>query len=118
MTRLQQIAWQQSRQSPLLTEDVAALIGLSQEQQAQLKKLSDELAAATQEVERSERGTIRDSFNEKFLAVLTEEQQAQWKSLLGEPFDMPAPSFGGGAGGGRPGGGGNSERPQRPQRPE
>jgi len=132
MTRLQQIAWQQSRQSPLLSEEVAALIGLSEEQQTQLKSLSDELNAAMQDAERTERGAIRESYDEKFLAVLTEEQQTKWKSLLGEPFEMPAPSFGGGPGGGGPGGGpggarpggagpgggGNSERPQRPQRPE
>lgn len=107
MTRLQQINWQQSRESPLLTDEVAAFIALTDDQRTQLKGVSEELSAAMESAERSERRTIRETFNEKFLAVLTEEQQTQWTALLGEPFEMPAPTRGGG--------GSDSGRPQRPE---
>lgn len=112
MTRLQQISWQQSRESPLLTDEVAAIIALTDDQRTQLKGVSEELSAAMESAERSERGAIRDAFKEKYLAVLTEQQQTQWSALLGEPFEMPAPARGGQGGGP---GGGSSGRPQRPE---
>jgi Spy/CpxP family protein refolding chaperone len=115
MTRLQQINWQQTGPSALTTADAAEKLGLSEEQQQKLAELSDQRDAAIRDASREERQAVRDSYDEQFLAVLTEEQQTQWKSLLGESFEMPAPTRGGGRGGA---GGGDSERPQRPQRPE
>jgi Spy/CpxP family protein refolding chaperone len=51
--------------------------------------------------------SIQNDTNTKLLAVLTDAQKAQWKTMQGAPFTFPA---GGGFGGGRRGGGGGGGR--------
>ncbi|MFO1093954.1 MAG: hypothetical protein U0992_11670 [Planctomycetaceae bacterium] len=52
----------------------------------------------------------RKEADDKALAVLTDEQKAQFDVLKGAKFDFPPPQFGGGFGGGRGGEGGGGGR--------
>jgi hypothetical protein len=51
----------------------------------------------------------RKASDEKALAVLTDEQKAQFDTIKGAKFDFPPPQFGGGRGGD----GGGGDRPRR-----
>jgi Spy/CpxP family protein refolding chaperone len=73
------------------------------------KKLADKDKELTAEMNK-EMTKIREKYRDKLLEVLSPEQRAKWKQLVGNPVEFAAPQFGqggrGGPGGGGPGGGG------------
>ncbi|MCC9608225.1 hypothetical protein LOC68_01055 [Blastopirellula sp. JC732] len=103
LTRLKQIALQQqvargggpgggSGAANALTSDkVAELLGLTEEQLAELREKREEVA---QEL-REKLLAAQKEAEEKLLSVLTPEQQAKWKELLGEPYELQFRGFGG-----------------------
>jgi hypothetical protein len=94
--RLRQIALQQQPLAQALARpEVAKELQLTQEQAKQVQairesatremgKLSED--AASREELRKKRAEYAKRAEEKVLKVLTEQQRAQWRELLGEPF--------------------------------
>jgi Spy/CpxP family protein refolding chaperone len=130
LARLQQIFVQVAGTQALTDADVAAKLGLSDDQKTKI-------AAARQEAQSNMREQMRELFqsdnreaaqakiaelrkaaDEKVLALLTDQQKQDFEALKGTPFEMPEGAlFGGrgGFGGRRGGGGGGGDRPQRPE---
>jgi Membrane protease subunits, stomatin/prohibitin homologs len=112
MKRYRQLELQQQGPAALARADVAAELKLTDEQKkkiadAQRQGDEDRRAAGQganfQSMSQEERTKwmakmqdIQKATGDKILAILTEEQKAQWKGMLGAPFTFPAPTFGGG----------------------
>jgi hypothetical protein len=145
IVRLQQIYIQVAGAQALTDADVAAKLGLSEDQlatiettrreaQQQMFAQMQELGqAGDREAMRTKMNELRKAADEKVLVHLTAEQQTEFASMKGEAFDLPPGAlfrggrggFGGGergrfGAGGGPGGdrGERGNRPNRPQRPE
>jgi hypothetical protein len=144
-TRLEQIQLQTRGVNALVDDEVAQALKLTPEQLAKLKETQEENGEAMREAMRGAFGggrdeadrearrermeTFRKESEAKMLAHLTAEQQTQFASMKGEPFEMPRGAlFGGGRPGGRdggdgegrrrggrPGGDGGGNRPARPE---
>lgn len=111
MKRLDQLALQMQMQmqmrmrpgSELLGGEVAQKLGVTEQQRGQLQ-------AKVEEVERETRkkiAEVRREAQQKVVALLTPEQQAKFRELVGEPFEfeVEAPPPGGRGFGGEPFGG-------------
>jgi Spy/CpxP family protein refolding chaperone len=109
VARLKQIALQQRGPSAIGDPVVAASLDLSADQKAkvtaieeagreEMRSLRD---AGSPEEGREKFQAFRKAQGEKYLAVLTTEQQGKWKELLGAEFtgEIERPRFGGGPGG-------------------
>jgi|CXWL01.1.fsa_nt_gi Spy/CpxP family protein refolding chaperone len=107
----------------IFSGDVATQLGISEEKQEELRQVADELRKELDEKMRQ----LRKDVDEQFLAKLTPQQQAQWKEIMGEPFefqgggpggpgDRGGPPRGPGDQAGQPGGQprGPNDRPSRP----
>lgn len=135
--RLEQIQLQTQGVNALLQDEVAQALKLTPEQITKLKETQEANGEAMRtamreafqggrdgvdrEAMREKMDTLRKESEAKMLAHLTAEQQAQFTSMKGEPFEMPRDAFGFGGRGGRGGrgfGGPDGGRPQRPERPE
>lgn len=132
--RLEQIHLQTQGVNALVDEEVAKTLKLTPEQVTKLKETQEANREASRTAMReafqggrdSDRGAIREKMEtlrkeaeDKMLAHLTAEQQAEFTALKGEPFAMPVPDFGGRGRGGRGGPEGRGgDRPDRPARPE
>lgn len=119
LARLEQLRLQREGVRALLRADVAEALVISPEQQTKIKEV---LAAAEarsepprdfRELSDEERQQLfaemrqrREALNAEVLAVLTPDQQADWKTRQGEPFEFPRGGGGFLGGFGRPGGGG------------
>lgn len=95
--------------------DVAQQLGVNEAQQEKLREKARELEADL----RKKTNELRKQAQEQLLASLTAEQRAQFKELIGEPFEFKDDGpggfgFGGTGGGGGQGGGrrGTGGRPQ------
>lgn len=104
--RLKQIEWQQAGPQALANPEVAAALGLSDEQkqavetaQTEMREQMRELFAAgpdgDREAARAKMTELQTATNEKINKVLTAEQQTKLKELLGAPFtgEIVRPSF-------------------------
>lgn len=103
LTRLKQIALQQQvargggpgggtgAANALSSQAVIDALGLTEEQIKELQEKREEVA---QEL-REKLAAAQKEAEEKLLSVLTPEQQAKWKELLGEPYEMQNGGFGG-----------------------
>jgi hypothetical protein len=142
--RLKQIELQQQGTRALLREDIIQALGITEKQQQQLQSAAEEarekMMAMFREGREGERGDregmrermqqLRQESDKAAMAVLTDEQKAKLKDIMGKPFEMEEPQFGrgfggrrggeGGAGGRRGDQGGEGARPgrNRPRRPE
>jgi hypothetical protein len=129
LVRLQQIYIQAAGSQALVDADVAAKLGLSEDQKSKIATARQEAQAGmrdqmrelfqsdNREAAQAKIAELRKSADEKVLALLTDEQKQQFESMKGSAFELPPGAlFGGRGGGGRFGGGGDG--PQRPQRPE
>lgn len=127
-SRLRELQLQAEGASALMRADVAKELNLSEEQR---KKISDIVAQYRQkqmQLWQQGRGPdadrqalmqqmqqLRQQMDKELLAVLTAQQQEQWKKMQGKPFQFPrGPGMGpgmrpGGAGGPAGGGGGPRE---------
>lgn len=93
--RLQQLAWQTAGPSLLFNLDFAAEFGLTETQQAQLETVREDqrkMLTLMQSQRRSREPAppsftplSGDAWNERLLAVLTEEQRALYDNKLGPP---------------------------------
>ncbi len=92
LTRLSQLRLQRQGVRALADETVAQSLELSDEQRQRLEVLLQEFDDARRSLGFSatdaEREQFRNTWTEKALAVLTTEQQENWKAQLGDP---PAP---------------------------
>ncbi len=117
--RLSELRTQRDGVRALTREDVQKQLGLSAEQVAKIKSLTDANAptggfggarpGADQSEEearkaREERDAKRAAFDKDMAAVLTADQAAAWAKLQGAKFEFPARGGFGGGRGGRPGG--------------
>lgn len=131
--RLKEIALQQQGTQALNSPEVAEQLKITDEQKEKLAAANRENQEAMQKAFADLRGgggqpdfaamgekmrELRKAADDKLLAVLTDEQKAEFEKLKGEPFEIPREAFGrGGFGGGRrPGGRPEGEgAPARPQ---
>lgn len=112
--RLKQITVQSRLQrggtsDTLASDEVAKELGITEAQKEELKKVAEEAdVEMRQKIEK-----LREEAREKIISVLTPDQQARFKRLIGEKIEFAPPQFGGGRGGpGGPGGrGGAGGRP-------
>lgn len=103
LTRLKQIALQQQvargggpgggtgAASALSSQAVIDALGLTEEQIKELQEKREEVTAELRE----KLAAAQKEAEEKLLSVLTPEQQAKWKELLGEPYEMQFNGLGG-----------------------
>lgn len=95
LKRLKQITWQQQGPQAIESHEVAAALHLTDEQKTKAKSILEESRkemralygdGANQGEARTKAEAIRKATGEKLAALLTEEQTAKWKELLGDPF--------------------------------
>jgi hypothetical protein len=91
--RLNQIALQVTGLHQLTRPEVAKLLNLTEEQQKKFKEMRDEARKELEEIfsakgaGRNEKlAKLREETDKKIDALLTDEQKAKVKELLGEPF--------------------------------
>ncbi len=88
-----------------MNEDVAKELKITEEQTGKMRD-------AMQDLRDSAQGgggaggfaAMREKMNAKVMEILTDDQKAEYKEMLGEPFDISQLQMGG-PGGGRRGGG-------------
>jgi hypothetical protein len=101
LRRLQEASWQARRGAALLDSEVTRALELSDAQKRELKeiwstatqKLRDDLAVLRFDSPESRRREIvrqLDQASERMLRVLTEKQQARFKTLQGAKSDLPS----------------------------
>lgn len=104
--RLKEIVLQQAGPMALARPDVAKDLGLTDEQQAKVKEITegfstslrDQLrggANTNREEARSKMESLRKETNDKLIAVLKDDQKKSWEKLLGEAFKGEIQRFGG-----------------------
>lgn len=124
MDRLKQIDLQTKMKyrgaQALTSGDLAKALNLTDEQREKLEKRQAEVQQELQAKIRE----LQVEARQKVIDVLTPEQQAQLKKLMGDAFDLPDQGFGGPGGqggfrGGRGGqdGGRDGDRPRRERNP-
>lgn len=114
LERLDQISLQQMGVGALSDETVAKSLMLTDEQTKKLQEVGAEIGGKMREAgfgeeAREKRAELQKEMTEKSLAVLTDDQRAQFAKMQGEKIDLP-PGGGFGFGGGR--GGRGRGRPQ------
>ena len=119
--RLQEIYVQVNGTQALNDADVAAAIGLTDDQKAKMDTIRDEAgnerrdlfqnAGDDREGMMEKMTALQKQTEEKLVAVLSADQQTKFAELKGKPFDMPEDALRGGFGGrGGRGGGGRGNR--------
>jgi hypothetical protein len=105
--RLKEIALQQTGPLALARPEVAKEVGLSDDQQAKVKELTDAYATemrsqfqaggggGDREEARKKMATLRKDTGDKVLALLKDDQKKAWDKLVGEPFKGEIQAFGG-----------------------
>ncbi len=96
----------------ILSDQVAQDLALSEEQKEKLRAKAGQL----QEEVRKKLAEMRAQAQEEMLQLLTPEQQAKWKDLVGEPFEFQREEFPRPAAG--PQGNAPAGRPPRGERPQ
>jgi Spy/CpxP family protein refolding chaperone len=94
LKRLKQISLQQQGVVAAARPEMAESLKLTSEQQEKIRaiqqgardKMQEVMRDGNREEARGKLAALRESTNEKALAVLTEEQQTKWKELTGEKF--------------------------------
>ena len=118
LKRFKQISWQLQPGMAFHDPEVVQALSLTKDQKTQVRSIQDETQKETRALfqgggegdraaNRGKMESLHKSASEKLLAVLTTEQQAKWKDLIGEPFkgeiERPLQRAGRGAGrGGKP----------------
>jgi Spy/CpxP family protein refolding chaperone len=95
LKRLKQIHWQQQGARAFSDPEVATALNFTAEQKDKLKAVQEEAQkemralrenGGNRDEARKKSEEIRKASNDKQMAILTDEQKAKWKELLGEPF--------------------------------
>jgi Spy/CpxP family protein refolding chaperone len=102
--RLKQISIQSRLRFGNTSDAVGNALQLTDEQKEALRTKERQVNAEMQK----EITKIRDKYRDQLLEVLTPEQRAKWKELVGTPIEFGQPQFGGGPRGQR---GGQGNRP-------
>ncbi|MBX3440806.1 MAG: hypothetical protein KF774_00265 [Planctomyces sp.] len=101
--RLQQISLHRTGPSALARDDLAGEFKLTEDQRESLSGVTQEYMTALRDLgfraSQEDRDALRAEFDEKFMAVLTPDQQSRWQSRIGPP---PTDVAGGGASGNLP----------------
>jgi Spy/CpxP family protein refolding chaperone len=118
-SRFSELRLQREGSGAFAREDVAKKLNLTDDQKSSVKKILEaavvppinffEASQDERESFMNKSREAREKATRDLAALLTPEQSATWKKMVGEKFEFPA-GFGGG-GGRRPGGG---NRPGRP----
>jgi len=94
--RLEELRLQREGPMALVREpELATEFGLSEAQKEQLQKLTDERMSSwfgMRGASEEERQHLRDEWNQKYMAVLTPEQQERWTKRLGAPVASVTPT--------------------------
>lgn len=105
--RLKEIVLQQAGPMALARAEVAKEVGLTDDQQAKVKEISDGFASemraqfqaggagGDREEARNKLATLRKETGDKVLALLKDDQKKAWEKLVGEPFKGELTPFGG-----------------------
>jgi hypothetical protein len=127
--RLEEIFLQVRGASALVDPAVAEQVGLTDDDQEELREaiqtaregMQDEMRALFESGDREQIGEkmreMQQKVDEQALATLSDEQKQKFTEMKGEKFDLPPDALRGAFGGGRGGRGGREGRPERPQRP-
>ena len=104
--RLKEVVLQQVGPTALARPELAKEIGLTDDQTAKIKEITDALTTETRgqfqaggggdrEEARKKMATLRKETGDKVLAVLKDDQKKAWEKLVGEPFKGEIQPFGG-----------------------
>jgi len=123
--RLRELQLQAEGPSALARPDVAKELNLNEEQKRTVSEILGQYRQKQMQLwqQAGSPGTnrqammqqmqqLRQQMDKELLAVLTDQQQEQWKKMQGKPFQFPRGPFGGGRGFGSPpagAGGGNRQ---------
>jgi len=109
--RLKQIRVQLMGAFAFSDEQVGKDLAITDEQRDKIREAFGEIRDAMQDVPQGERAArgreMTEKMNAKVMEILTDEQKAKYKEMVGEPFDVSQLRMGGpggGPGGGRRGG--------------
>jgi hypothetical protein len=106
LQRLREIYLQQRGNSAYLESDVKKALSLSLEQSKKIQVALDSLAKAQDEMFQSgdfdfeKMQQLQTTTTETIQSLITKDQKVAWTKLVGQPFEMSGPGFGGGFGGG------------------
>jgi hypothetical protein len=113
LKRLKQIEVQQMRMGAFTDAETGKALAITDAQKEKIKVIADETSKDTREIQTAifskemdakdggkKMEAIRKDGMDKVLAILTDDQKAKYKALVGEPFEY-RPEFGGGFGGGK-----------------
>lgn len=93
-TRLKQLQLQETGYRQLTNDDTAKKLNLSEDQLKQISELEEQRSNARRELGRratsEERDKVQQEFDQKIEAVLTKDQQTQWKQMLGPALVVEA----------------------------
>lgn len=105
VARLKQIRLQVSGAMALMNEDVAKELKITEEQTGKMRDAMREMRDAGQGGggDQAARAEMREKMNAKVLEILTDDQKAQHKKMLGDAFDVSKLQMGGPGGGRRSG---------------
>lgn len=114
MKRFEQLELQVRGLDAFADAKVQEALKVAEEQKTKIGALMTEMAEKRQSIMQEAQGDfqgamtkfreLQDSTREKVMALMSDDQKAKYKELIGEPFEMPA--FGGGRGPGAGAGGG------------
>jgi len=105
--RLKEITLQQLGPAQLARPELAKEVGLTDDQQAKIKEITDVAGAEARarfqagrtggdrEEARKQSEAAHKETSDKVLAVLTDDQKKAWEKLIGAPFKGELPPFGG-----------------------
>lgn len=80
------------------SEELAKALGITPEQIEEMKKKEEEVRQEIQEKTREFYKKLQEDSQEKLMSVLTPEQRAKLKRLVGEKFEWQTPAWQGGQG--------------------
>jgi Spy/CpxP family protein refolding chaperone len=105
VARLKQIRLQVSGAMALMNEDVAKELKITEEQTGKMRDAMREMRDAGQGGggDQAARAEMRKKMNAKVMGILTDDQKAQHKKMLGDAFDVSKLQMGGPGGGRRSG---------------
>jgi Spy/CpxP family protein refolding chaperone len=86
--RYKQLRLQAAGAMAFMGEDLQKELGITEEQQGKIRDAMRELRESMQGAQSGERSGMGEKMNAKVMEILTDEQKAKYKTLIGEPFDV------------------------------
>lgn len=88
VARLKQIRLQASGVMAIVGDELAKELSITEEQTGKIRAAMRELRESMRDAGPAAFGEMGEKMNAKVMEILTEDQKAKYKEMLGEPFDL------------------------------